>query len=165
MIFKQPTHYFLGAGSAEGFTLLNAFDQALLEAGVGDTNLVRMSSILPPSCQRIEPIALPYGALVPVAYADMTSSNPGEYIAAAVAIGIPADPALPGLIMEHHAVGRLDEVEAQVREMAVQGMAYRNREIKDVVSLGAEHLVDKHGAAFAGVVLWDTSVRGQQEEG
>ncbi len=159
MIFTQPTHYFIVSGHSEGFSALNAFDQSLLEAGVGDTNLVRMSSILPPSCQRIEPVALPYGALVPVAYADMVSSNPGEYVAAAVAIGVPVDPALPGLIMEHHAVGRLSDVEAQVREMAVQGMNYRNREIREVVSIGAEHLVETHGAAFAGVVLWDESSR------
>ena len=163
MIFKQPTHYFIAAGDAEGYSPLNAFDQALLEAGVGDTNLVRMSSILPPSCERIEPIDLPYGALVPVAYADMVSSNPGEYVAAAVAIGVPVDDALPGLIMEHHGVGRLEDIEAEVREMAVQGMAYRNREIKEVLSIGAEHRVEKHGAAFAGVVLWDTSVRGREE--
>lgn len=159
MIFTQPTRYFIAAGHAEGYSPLNAFDQALLEAGVGDTNLVRMSSILPPSCQRIEPIDLPYGALVPVAYADMVSSQPGEYIAAAVAIGVPADDSLPGLIMEHHGVGRLEDIEAQVREMAVQGMAWRNREIRDVVSIGAEHRVETHGAAFAGVVLWDDSRR------
>lgn len=154
MIFTQPTHYFIVSGHAEGYSSLNAFDQALLEAGVGDTNLVRMSSILPPSCQRIERVKLPYGALVPVAYADMTSSVPGEVIASAVAVGIPLDPELPGLIMEHHGVGTLADIEAQVREMAVQGMAYRNREVREVVSLGAEHRVVEHGAAFAGIVLW-----------
>ncbi|MBH23415.1 MAG: arginine decarboxylase, pyruvoyl-dependent [Myxococcales bacterium] len=160
MMFKQPTRYCLVAGRAEGYSALNAFDQALLEAGVGDTNLVRMSSILPPWCERVGSIRLPYGALVPVAYADMVSSTPGEVISAAVAIGIPADPNLPGLIMEHHGVGTLVEVEAKVREMAVQGMAYRNREIKDLVSIGIEHVVEAHGAAFAGVVLWDESERG-----
>lgn len=154
MMFTQPTHYFIASGHAEGYSALNAFDQSLLEAGVGDTNLVRMSSILPPSCQRVERIQLPYGALVPVAYADMTSSVPGQIIAAAVAVGIPMDHRLPGLIMEHHGVGTLAEIEAQVREMAVQGMAYRNREMRDVVSIGAEHRVEKHGAAFAGIVLW-----------
>lgn len=154
MIFTQPTHYSIVAGHAEGYSSLNAFDQALLAAGVGDTNLVRMSSILPPSCQRLEHIALPYGALVPVAYADMTSSVAGEVIASAVAVGIPLDPTLPGLIMEHHGVGTLADIEAQVREMAVQGMAYRNREVRDVVSIGAEHRVVSHGAAFAGIVLW-----------
>lgn len=154
MIFGQPTHYFLVSGHAEGWAPLNAFDQALLESGVGDTNLVRMSSILPPACARVEPIKLPYGALVPVAYADMVSSTPGEVIASAVAIGIPMDPELPGLIMEHHGVGTLQEIEARVREMAGQGMNYRNRELREVVSIGVEHVVEEHGAAFAGVVLW-----------
>lgn len=145
--------YFIGAGSADAPTQLNAFDHALLEAGVGDCNLVRLSSILPPSCQRVEKQPLPYGALVPVAYADMSSSNPGEWIAAAIAIAIPLDPTLPGLIMEHHGIGRREETEATVREMAICGMNHRNREIKEVVVLGAEHQVVDHGAAFAGVVL------------
>lgn len=159
MIIQQPTHYFLVSGDAEGYTPLNAFDQALLSAGVGDTNLVRMSSILPPSCQRIEAVPLPYGALVPVAYADMTSSKPGEWISAAVSVAIPVDPKLPGLIMEHHGVGRLEQCAALVREMAVQGMRYRNREIADVLVIGAEHQVAQHGAAFAGIVLWDNTRR------
>ncbi|MDX9720853.1 MAG: arginine decarboxylase, pyruvoyl-dependent [Myxococcota bacterium] len=160
MIFKQPSRYFLVSGAAEGFSLLNAFDQALLAAGVGDTNLVRMSSILPPHCTRVEPHPLPYGALVPVAYASHESDKAGEYISAAVAIGVPLDPALPGLIMEHHGAGRRTEIEAYVREMVVQGMNHRNREIKEILSIGVEHRVAAKAAAFAGVVLWDDSVRG-----
>lgn len=159
MIFKQPSRFFLVQGASDGFMPLNAFDQALLEAGVGDTNLVRMSSILPPRCARIEPIALPYGALVPVAYAHMESSEPGEWISAAVAAAVPADPDLPGLIMEHHGVGRRGDIEAQVKEMCIAGMAFRDREIADILVAGVEHRVERHGAAFAGVVLWDDSVR------
>jgi arginine decarboxylase len=160
MMFKQPSRFSLVSGTAEGFMPLNAFDQALLVAGVGDTNLVKMSSILPPGCQQMERISLPYGALVPVAYADQVYSEPGAVISAAVAIGIPADPSLPGLIMEHHGVGPLADTLATVREMAAQGMAYRNREIKEILSIGAEHTVQKHGAAFAAVVLWDDSSDG-----
>ena len=153
-MFQQPNQYALVAGRSDGFSPLNAFDQALLAAGVGDTNLVRMSSILPPHCKRLERIKLPYGALVPVAYAQLTSSTVGETIAAAVAIGIPLDPNLPGLIMEYEAPGTLEEIEAQVREMAIAGMNHRNREIKEIQSIGIEMLVERHGAAFAGVVLW-----------
>lgn len=155
MMFTQPSHFFLVAGQSDGHSPLNAFDQALLVAGVGDTNLVRMSSILPPSCQSVQPFRLPYGALVPVAYAEMTSSRPGQVIAAAIAVAIPVDKSLPGLIMEHHAEAPLAEVQAQVREMAIRGMQYRNREIADVLSSGAEHIVTAHGATFAGLVLWD----------
>ena len=53
MIIKTPTHYFLVSGASEGFTSLNAFDGALLSAGIGDTNIVKMSSIVPPRCQLI----------------------------------------------------------------------------------------------------------------
>ncbi|MBN1944426.1 MAG: arginine decarboxylase, pyruvoyl-dependent [Bradymonadales bacterium] len=158
MMFRKPTMFFLASGHAEGFTQLNAFDQALLAAGVGDTNLVRMSSILPPDCRRIEPLRLPYGALVPVAYAEMTSGRSDLWIAAAVAVAIPMDPTLPGLIMEHHEEARLQEVIAHTREMAIQGMAFRNREIREVLSIGAEHKVQRHGAVFAGLVLWDDGV-------
>ena len=153
-MIQHATHYFICAGNAEGYMPLNAFDQSLLNAGVGDVNLVRLSSILPPSCQRVDRFALPYGALVPVAYADMVSSNPGEIIGAAIAIGIPEDPELPGLIMEHHGVGTQKEIEQTVIDMAVEGMRYRDRAIREVLSIGTEHVVQKHGAAFAGVVLW-----------
>lgn len=110
MIYEVPSHYFLCTGAADGVSELNAFDQALLDAGVGDTNLVRLSSILPPDCRRVEPFTIPAGALTPVAYAKMTSARPGETIASAVAIGIPVDSTLPGLIMEYH--GRVTEAEA-----------------------------------------------------
>lgn len=160
MMFKQPTRFSLVSGHAEGYMPLNAFDHALLAAGVGDTNLVRMSSILPPGCTQVESINLPYGALVPVAYADQVSSEPGQIISAAVAIAVPMDPTLPGLIMEHHGVGPLEKTLAIVREMAVRGMAHRNRELREVLSIGAEHSVQLHGAAFAGVVLWDESDAG-----
>ncbi len=153
MMFKQPNHFWLVSGSADSITELNAFDHALLAAGVGDTNLVKMSSILPPYCQQ-ERLSLPYGALVPVAYAAMTSSRPGEVISSAVAIAIPEDPDLPGLIMEHHGVGTRDETERQVREMAREGFKHRRRALKEIVSIGIEHRVERHGATFAGVVLW-----------
>jgi arginine decarboxylase len=154
MMFAPATQYFIAAGSAEGSTPLNAFDHALLAAGVGDVNIVRMSSILPPSCAPVDPFKLPGGALVPMAYADMVSSERDALIAAAIAIGIPEDPTLPGLIMEHHAVGSLEEVEAQVREMAREGMLHRDRPFKEIISCGVEHRVVRNGAAFACVVLW-----------
>jgi len=155
MMIKKPSFYFISAGTAEGFSPLNAFDNALLAAGVGDTNLVRLSSILPPQVERVEPFALPYGALVPVAYAQMGSSTPGEVISAAVAIAIPKDPKFPGLIMEHHDAAPLAEVEEQVREMARHGMMHRGRELAEIISVGSEHVVKEHGSAFACVVLWD----------
>ena len=157
MIVRTPTKFFLVSGSSDGFSLLNAFDGALLASGVGDTNLVRMSSILPPGCTEIKPwpTSLPQGALVPVAYASITSDVPGEVISAAVAIGIPEDASLAGLIMEYSA--RADEaaVRSQVIKMAEKGMEVRKRPIREIMSISSTFRVESVGAAFAGVVLWD----------
>ncbi|WP_459942322.1 MULTISPECIES: pyruvoyl-dependent arginine decarboxylase [Deferrisoma] len=155
MLIPTPTRYFLVSGHAEGYMELNAFDAALLDAGIGNTNLVKMSSILPPGCQPMEPARLPPGALVPVAYAAITCSVPGEIISAAVAVAVPEDPAQPGLIMEYSAYGRADITREIVTRMAQEGMKTRGQAIKEIVTAEAEHKVENKGAAFAGVVLWE----------
>lgn len=151
---RAPDLFFPVAGRGEGISELNAFDHALLDAGIGDTNLVKMSSIVPPACTQVDPIRLPFGTLVPVAYAAQTTAEPGQWVAAAVACAIPDDPTLAGLIMEHHGVGRASEIEAQVREMAQSGMKHRGRSYRRIISIAAEHQAEANGAAFAGIVLW-----------
>ncbi|MEE9239891.1 MAG: arginine decarboxylase, pyruvoyl-dependent [bacterium] len=155
MIYTTPTKYFFAYGCSEGFTELNAFDAALLNAGVGNTNLVRMSSILPPHCEEVPPVKLPQGSLVPAAYSAISSSEPGEVITAAVAVAYPEDEDHCGLIMEHHGFGAKDAVEEKVRRMALEGMKFRGQKVKDLKSAAAEHAVVKTGAAFAAVVLWN----------
>ena len=155
MITKIPTKYFLVAGSSEGMTNLNSFDGALLNAGIGNTNLIKVSSILPPKCENIEPIQIPYGAIVPIAYASITSQLEGEVIAAAVAVAIPEDDKKPGLIMEYSSRGRKEDIEEIVRNMAKHGMELRGEKIKEIKSISTQHKVTNIGTAFAGVVLWD----------
>jgi len=157
MIIKTPSKYFLVSGASDGYSLLNAFDGALLASGVGDTNLVRMSSILPPGCVELDPkpLPLPQGALVPVAYATISSDVPGTIISSAVAVGIPEDSALAGLIMEFSAKREKEYVEYQVKRMVVEGMKLRNRAIKEIKSVSATFEVKTIGATFAAVVLWD----------
>ena len=154
MLIEIPDKYFLVSGTGEASTPLNAFDCALLNSGVGNTNLVKMSSILPPGCKKIEPIKLPYGALVPVAYASKTSDVKGEMITAAVAVAIPEDDSLPGLIMEYSSRGHKEDIENIVIDMAKSGMAMRNFQIKNIYSASVEQKVKRIGVAFAAVVLW-----------
>jgi len=151
----MPTRYFLSSGVSEGYTPLNAFDGALLQAGIGNTNIVKMSSIVPPHCKLVAPIALPPGALVPAAYAAITSDVPGEIISAGVAIALPEDENQNGLIMEYSAKGERHKIEEIVRNMALEGMKLRGWEIKGLKSIAIEHKIAKIGAALAAVVLWD----------
>lgn len=154
MITRTPDAYFFARGASEGYMPLNAFDGALLASGIGNTNLVRMSSIVPPGARLIEPVGLPYGALVPVAYASITSSVKGQTISAAVAAAFPADPSMPGIIMEYGATGPPDEIEQICRDMAVHGLGMRSQEVGRVESAAVSHHVQNVGAAFAAVVLW-----------
>ena len=154
MILKTPTQYFLVSGASDGYTPLNAFDGALLQAGIGNTNIVKMSSIVPPHCERISPIALPPGALVPAAYAALTSDLPGEIISAGVAVALPEDENQNGLIMEYSAKGERHRIEEIVRSMAVEGMKLRGWKIKDLSSIAIEYKIKKIGAVLAAVVLW-----------
>lgn len=156
MMVQTPNIYCLVKGAAEGRTRLNAFDKALLAAGVGDTNLMRMSSILPPSAEEnsIKDILLPKGGLIPLAYATIDGTTPGGLISAAIAVGIPEDDREPGVIMEFEDHAPLSNVEDIVRQMVIDGFEYRNRKLKEIKSVGIEHKVEQCGAVFAAAVLW-----------
>lgn len=156
MMVKTPNIYCLVKGAAEGHTRLNAFDKALLAAGVGDTNLMRMSSILPPAAEEnsINDIILPKGGLIPLAYATIDGTTPGRLISAAIAVGIPEDDREPGVIMEFEDHAQLSTVEDIVRQMVIDGFEYRNRKLKEIKSVGIEHKIERCGAVFAAAVLW-----------
>jgi arginine decarboxylase len=150
----MPTRYFLASGASDGYTPLNAFDGALLQAGIGNTNIVKMSSIVPPHCKLVTPIALPPGAIVPAAYAAITSDVPGEIISAGVAIALPEDENQNGLIMEYSAKGERHKIEEIVRNMAIEGMRLRGWKIRDLQTVVSEYQIKRIGATLAAVVLW-----------
>jgi len=155
MLFGSlPKRFFLTSGYGEASTDLNAFDAALLKAGIGDTNLIKLSSILPPGAEQVEPYALPKGSLVPLAYGDRICSDPGATISAAVAVGIPVDPAAAGLIMECSRIGEPGPCEEAVRAMVREGMEeIRGARIKEIKCISATMIVRRVGAVFAAVVL------------
>jgi arginine decarboxylase len=154
MVFALPDKYFLVAGFAEGLTALNAFDNALMKAGIGNTNLIRVSSILPPAATEIPPVALPYGSLVPVAYAEETSEEPGTIISAAVACAAPDDPALPGVIMEHHILGPEKRCRDEVLAKVEEAFRMRNYKLGAVKIASASGEVRRIASAVAAVILW-----------
>jgi arginine decarboxylase len=153
-IFGLPDKYFLVSGFAEGESLLNAFDNALLCAGIGNTNLVRMSSILPPGAAYVNLIHLPAGSLVPVAYASEWSEESGLEIAAAVACGIPEDSSLPGVIMEHHTFSSNEHCLNVCVEKVESAFRHRQWKLAEIKTASISHVVLHTGAVFAGVVLW-----------
>ena len=149
---QTPNAVWASAGSAEGETELNAFDNALLAAQVGNLNLIRVSSVLPQEAMLLEaPPQITPGSLVPTVYSFHVSDCPGEIIAAAVGIGV--GDGSHGMIYESHGTSR-HEVEAAVRQMIDEGFARRGLRLKEVIVRSIEHKVERIGCAVAAVVLW-----------
>ena len=152
LLENTPNAVWASAGAAEGDTELNAFDNALLAARVGNLNLIRISSVLPQDATLLEeaPQIMP-GSLVPTVYSVQVSAQPGEVVAAAVGIGV--GDGSHGMIYESHGTSQ-DEVEASVRQMIDEGFARRGLCLKEVIVRSIEHKVERIGCAVAAVVLW-----------
>lgn len=148
-----PVRFTLGAGWGEAETPLNAFDAALLAAGMGDINLLRVSSILPPGAVHTEQLDIPDGMLVPTAYGTIFCNEAGQKIAAAIAVGLPADNGC-GVIMECSGYCSKQEIEQQITGMVEAAFAMRERQLREIKLLAVEHTVNKCGSVFAGCALW-----------
>ncbi|MEW6523209.1 MAG: arginine decarboxylase, pyruvoyl-dependent [Bacillota bacterium] len=151
-MLPTPSKFCLVSGSSEGTTKLNAFDGALLRAGIGNVNLVKLSSILPPGAVSVEKLDIPPGSLVPTAYGYIASELAGQKIAAAVAVGLNGRSF--GVIMEHSRVGSAAEAEAEVRAMVEEAFRMRGLQLTGVKVASVEHVVERTGCAFAAVALW-----------
>jgi len=153
MLWKKVTKVAAAAGCAEGGTALNAFDNALLAAGIGNVNLVKVSSIVPPDVDVVDLPAIKPGALVPTAYAAISSATPGETISAAVGYALPEDRTKPGVIMEYHDGADRAAAEGAIRAMLAEAFAVRGERIREVRVVAVEHRVRRVGCAVAAVAL------------
>ena len=149
-----PRMYLLVSGTGDARYSLNAFDRALRSAGIGDLNLVKVTSILPPNCMPGLRADIPNGAVVFTAMGSITSNQAGDLLSAAVAIGLPTDRSAPGVLMEHSAHKSATIVEEEVRYMAAQALNDRGCKVADIKSVSSEHRVTETGAAFAAVLMW-----------
>jgi len=150
--YTKVTKAVLVSGAAEGGTELNAFDNALLAAGIGDLNLIKVSSILPPHVELFEGAPeLPRGAFVPVVYVDRVSTIPGETIA--VAVGAGRSPDGFGVVMEASG-STAAEAETEVRRKIEEAFRVRRLSLVDVRVVAAEHRVERCGCVVAACVFF-----------
>jgi arginine decarboxylase len=153
MIWKKVTRVAATSGAAEGGTQLNAFDNALLAAGIGNVNLVKVSSIVPPDVDIVPLPRIKPGAIVAAAYAAMTSDTPGETIAAAVGYALPEDRTKAGVIMEYHDRTDRQTAEDTVRAMLREALSVRGERTREVQVFAVQHRVQRVGCALAAVAL------------
>ena len=75
-------------GKDEGPTKLNAFDNALSDAGIGDVNLIKVSSMLAGNAEICDLPKLKAGSMVNCVLSEITSDNSGDEIMAVIAVAI-----------------------------------------------------------------------------
>lgn len=137
-----------GAGSAR--TLLAAFDNALLSAGVGNFNLIPLSSVIPPHSRvRVVDTTLSGGhgdrlyCVLSAAYAE----HPGEI--AWAGLGWSTDATTGGLFVEHHG-GSEESLSEQIDLSLADMSAHRGGGYGNVQKVMASaHCVDLPVCALA----------------
>lgn len=140
---------------------LPSFDKALLSAGVGNYNLVRLSSILPAHhtwvpVKDIDKYIEP-GSLLPTAYSTISSSTKGDIIVSTIGVGIPIDKSSVGVIMEYSAknvseYNALKTLDSMIKE-AFEERKWGLKEIKHIAK-SAKVTDEGEYTTFACIAEW-----------
>lgn len=138
------------SGKDEGPTKLNAFDNALSDAGIGDVNLIKVSSMLAGNTQIIDLPKLKAGSMVNCVLSEITSDNPGDVISSAIAVAIGDE---LGCVVETTGINKnenelIDEAKFMVNYM----MDKRCVEIKDLITKSSTTTVKNIASVVSSVV-------------
>ncbi|ACB84471.1 pyruvoyl-dependent arginine decarboxylase [Natranaerobius thermophilus] len=153
---KTLKYFKLVTGTGEGNTSLTAFDKALLNAEVGNFNLLKVTSILPARVKQKDKITVSEGGILPIAYGSVTSCNSGEIISSAVAVGIPASSRAHGMIVETSGYRPKEQSLKIAENMIAETFENRGLELQEVLTKGSELKIRdiSCGSVFSGVALF-----------
>lgn len=144
------------SGTDEGPTKLNAFDNALSDAGIGDVNLIKVSSMLAGETEIETLPKLKAGAMVNCVLSEITSDNPGDQITAVVGVAIGKE---LGCAVEACGTNKdLDELIDEAEKMVKYMMEKRNVEIQDLIIEYATATVENIASAIASVVYLNDNI-------
>lgn len=143
-------------GKDEGPTKLNAFDNALSDAGIGDVNLIKVSSMLSSNTVIQELPKLKAGAMVNCVLSEITSDVQGDEISAVIAVAIGDE---LGCVVETTGINKdindlKDEAEFMVRYM----MEKRDVKIKDLIIKSSSTTVKNIASVVASVVYLNDDI-------
>ena len=138
------------SGKDEGPTKLNAFDNALSDAGIGDVNLIKVSSMLSGNAEIIDLPTLKAGSMVNCVLSEITSDVPGDEITAVVAVAIGNE---LGCVVETTGINKKEEeLIEEAKFMVTYMMEKREVEIKELIVKKATTTVKEIASVVASVV-------------
>ena len=143
----------LTKGASEGPTKLNAFDNALLDADIGNVNLIPVSSMLPPNTQVIPMPILKPGEMTNCVLSHQYSDNPGDEISAVIAF---AQAEEMGCVIETSGINRtLKQLKEEAKFMAEYMIEKRGLEIIDYREVIQTHKVIDKASVVAALIYHD----------
>ena len=138
------------SGNSEGPTELNAFDNALYEAEIGDVNLIKVSSMLEANTKVEKLPKLKAGSMVNCVLSSLTSKEKGDELTACVAVAIGDE---LGCVVETNGINQNPEdVKDEAIDMVKYIMKKRNVAVKELIVEEAHHTVKEIGSAIAAVI-------------
>lgn len=157
-LVQLPKYFFITGGTAlSPISTLNAFDEALMKAGIAQCNLVPVSSILPSEAIEVKYVPLTPGAIVFTIMARIDGKE-GDTLSAGVAWtkGINDEGVRYGLVVEAYGKKSREEIRdelkskilrmAEVRKMSVSEIKFRIECINCVPE-------NMYGSAIAAVIF------------
>lgn len=148
-----PQYYTIVSGRGESEYKLVAFDKALIDAGIGDYNLIKVSSIIPAGCIFCDTVDITKGSILYTAYAEQIVQN-NQWGSTAVSIALPKNASENGVIFEYSSDN--SNAEDIVRNMCKEAMSNRGRAIDDIKcsSIVIKGIPSKFVCGVSAVVMW-----------
>ncbi len=149
-----PSRFFVTSGKGINKTSeLNSFDLALGEAGIGEQNLVSVSSVLPIGIRQVERTTIARGAITHAVLARMGGGE-GEVISAGIAYGFRTD-GQGGYVAEGHVHGTQKSLKEFLRWRMEEIAQYRGVELKRIRYRTEELVIpqDNYGTCIAACVF------------
>ena len=144
------------SGKDEGPTKLNAFDNALSDAGIGDVNLIKVSSMLAGNAEIEKLPKLKAGAMVNCVLSEITSDKNGDQITAVIAVAIGEE---LGCVVETTGTNKdTDELIDEAKMMVEYMMEKRDVEIKDLIIESSTAVVENTASVVASVIYLNDEI-------
>lgn len=144
------------SGKDEGPTKLNAFDNALSDAGIGDVNLIKVSSMLAGNAEIEKLPKLKAGAMVNCVLSEITSDKHGDQITAVIAVAIGEE---LGCVVETTGTNKdTDDLIDEAKMMVEYMMEKRDVEIKDLIIESSTAVVENTASVVASVIYLNDEI-------
>ncbi len=156
-----PKYFFVTAGKAlSPVSELNAFDEALMNAGIAQCNLVPVSSILPADAVEVDFVPITPGAIVFTIMARIEGSE-GDSISAGVAwsFGVSEEYGRYGIVVEAYGKVNKEELKDELIRKLLRMAEVRKMDLEEIkVKIESIERIPKgmYGSVIAAVIFVPT---------